>query len=599
MPLTVAAYSRERLVEAMLHSDYPLQALLYVVVRAPLPALASARLRPGPPPRRCPLPLRARHVRSRHPGGGRPSGGRLLVAPAGRAGDRALRPAGRCSRDRAGARGPLDHRLARSAGGVLGTFNAAGLLDASDVHVAQRLSALAEDDDPLVALGVAFVVRAVRAGSVCVDLGTVARGRGRPWPWPDPAEWYAAIAASPLVTSDPPVLRMLERRRRLPLYLDRYWREEEQVHADLVGRPSASRRPRRGLAVRRPRPGVPRARATTSSEPRAGRAHPGHDRPHRRTRHRQDHDGRRPARAVCRAGRSRGRPPSGSPSRRRPARPRRGCSRRSRRRWPGFLPSDQARLSGVRAVTLHRLLGSRPDTSSRFRHHRDNRLPHDVVVVDETSMVSLTMMARLLEAVRPGSRLILVGDPFQLASVEAGAVLADLVEAVQERHGGRRRLAGDVASLRAVDRRAGGGRAPRRRGHSRRSCEAGGEHVELVSADDPTPRVRELVAASRCRHRSARPRRATPSALSGCWTSNDCCARTAKGPYGVHRWNLQVERWLGEETGEPIWSTVVRRPTAARDRERLRPAHLQRRHRRGGPAAGQHAEPRAPGRGGR
>ncbi len=43
-------------------------------------------------------------------------------------------------------------------------------------------------------------------------------------------------------------------------------------------------------------------------------------------------------------------------------------------------------------------------------------------------MVSLTMMARLLEAVRPESRLLLVGDPDQLASVEAGAVLADLVD---------------------------------------------------------------------------------------------------------------------------------------------------------------------------
>ena len=63
-------------------------------------------------------------------------------------------------------------------------------------------------------------------------------------------------------------------------------------------------------------------------------------------------------------------------------------------------PADRERLAGLHASTLHRLLGSRPDTSARFRHHRGNRLPHDVIVVDETSMVSLTMMARLLEAVR-------------------------------------------------------------------------------------------------------------------------------------------------------------------------------------------------------
>jgi exodeoxyribonuclease V alpha subunit len=60
---------------------------------------------------------------------------------------------------------------------------------------------------------------------------------------------------------------------------------------------------------------------------------------------------------------------------------------------------------------------------SRFRHNRGQRLPHDVVIVDETSMVSLSPMARLVEAIRPDARLILVGDPGQLASIEAGADL--------------------------------------------------------------------------------------------------------------------------------------------------------------------------------
>src|SRR6202011_183935 len=95
--------------------------------------------------------------------------------------------------------------------------------------------------------------------------------------------------------------------------------------------------------------------------------------------------------------------------------------------------ADRDRLAGLHAVTMHRLLGSRPDTSVRFRHNRGNRLPYDVIVVDETSMVSLTMMARLLEAVRPHTRLLLVGDPDQLASVEAGAVLADLVDGLGAR----------------------------------------------------------------------------------------------------------------------------------------------------------------------
>ena len=70
-----------------------------------------------------------------------------------------------------------------------------------------------------------------------------------------------------------------------------------------------------------------------------------------------------------------------------------------------FSDADRARLSGLTASTLHRLLGWTPGSRNRFRHHRRNKLPHDVVVVDETSMVSLTMMARLLEAVRPDARL--------------------------------------------------------------------------------------------------------------------------------------------------------------------------------------------------
>ena len=66
--------------------------------------------------------------------------------------------------------------------------------------------------------------------------------------------------------------------------------------------------------------------------------------------------------------------------------------------------SERSHLLALNASTMHRLLGWRPDSHSRFRHNRSNRLPHDVVIVDETSMVSLSLMARLVEAVRPGLR---------------------------------------------------------------------------------------------------------------------------------------------------------------------------------------------------
>ncbi|MGL6117852.1 exodeoxyribonuclease V subunit alpha, partial [Plesiomonas sp.] len=77
------------------------------------------------------------------------------------------------------------------------------------------------------------------------------------------------------------------------------------------------------------------------------------------------------------------------------------------------------------AGTLHRLLGAQPN-SSRYRHHKDNRLHLDLLVVDEASMVDLSLMARLVEALPDHARLILLGDRHQLASVEAGAVLGDI-----------------------------------------------------------------------------------------------------------------------------------------------------------------------------
>lgn len=83
------------------------------------------------------------------------------------------------------------------------------------------------------------------------------------------------------------------------------------------------------------------------------------------------------------------------------------------------------------ASTLHRLLGVRL-YSPHFRHHQDNPLPWDVVVVDEASMVDLALMSKLVDALKPDSRLILLGDKDQLASVESGAVLADCIAALPD-----------------------------------------------------------------------------------------------------------------------------------------------------------------------
>lgn len=84
-------------------------------------------------------------------------------------------------------------------------------------------------------------------------------------------------------------------------------------------------------------------------------------------------------------------------------------------------------------TTLHRLLGSRPDTR-HFRHDRRNPLSLDVLVIDEASMIDLEMMAAVLRALPTDARLILLGDKDQLASVEAGAVLVSLCQRAEQGH---------------------------------------------------------------------------------------------------------------------------------------------------------------------
>lgn len=82
-------------------------------------------------------------------------------------------------------------------------------------------------------------------------------------------------------------------------------------------------------------------------------------------------------------------------------------------------------------TTIHRLLGAKPP-SPYFRYNEKNRLPYDLIVIDEASMIDLAMMSKLASAIKPTARLILLGDKEQLASVEAGTVLADLTQALPE-----------------------------------------------------------------------------------------------------------------------------------------------------------------------
>jgi len=95
------------------------------------------------------------------------------------------------------------------------------------------------------------------------------------------------------------------------------------------------------------------------------------------------------------------------------------------------LPEDIKAAIPSQAKTLHRLLGFKRH-SAQFKHNAQNPMAWDVVVVDEASMVDLAMMSKLVDALKPGSRLLLLGDKDQLASVESGAVLGDFIKSLPD-----------------------------------------------------------------------------------------------------------------------------------------------------------------------
>ncbi|HEY3996660.1 MAG TPA: exodeoxyribonuclease V subunit alpha [Mycobacterium sp.] len=428
--------------------------------------------------------------------------------------------------------------------GPLRAFGDAGVFEPADVHVAQRLTALAGEADDRVALAIALLVRALRGGSVCVDLRVVAAQVGvADLPWPEADGWMAAVRVSPLLSS-PPVLRLFDDL----LYLDRYWLEEEQVCADLlalsvtrasVELPGFQRLFPAGYEEQRAAAELALSQAVTvlTGGPGTGKT-------------------TTVARLLALlveqaelAGAPRPRIALAAPTGKAAARLAEAVAAGVEQ----LGAADRARLTGLGATTLHRLLGSRPDTSVRFKHNRGNRLPHDVIVVDETSMVSLTMMARLLEAVRPDTRLILVGDPNQLTSVEAGAVLANLVEGLTARDDVR------VAALHTPHRfgeSIGALAEAIRIGDADRVVEllgAGGGHIEWVDSDRPADRLREVLVPHALRLREAATLGAAEVALATLDEHRLLCAHR-RGPFGAAYWNTQVHRWISEETGQPAWS---------------------------------------------
>jgi len=445
-----------------------------------------------------------------------------------------------------------DWRLVSGLTGLLGDFNRAGVLEAADVHVAERLADLAGDDDERVLLAVALAVRAVRHGSVGVDLATVRDlPTDEPLPWPKPGPWRHALERSEVVAQGAVRLDVGL------LYLDRYHRLEVQVADDLLAR------------IAQPAPEVDEAALAAAVERiRSDRLSPeqqgGAIRAVRQwTTVLTGGPGTGKTTTVARTlallvdqARARGERLSvalTAPTGKAAARLQEAVAAEVEL----LEDVDRERLADLEAMTLHRLLGWRADNSTRFRHDRANRLKYDVVVVDECSMVDLTLMARLLEAVRPQARLVLVGDPDQLTSVGAGAVLSDIVAGFEARFGPRPdspvaalsrnfRSTAHILTL-AEALRAGDADAVLS------ALRTGTPEVEFVASDDAAGVLREEAVAAALAVRTAAEAGDPVAALAALDRHRLLCAHR-EGPHGVAYWNRLVEQWIGEETGHEIWS---------------------------------------------
>jgi exodeoxyribonuclease V alpha subunit len=475
---------------------------------------------------------------------------------------------------------PSDARRALRARGLLREFNDAGVLVAADIHVARRLGAIGGEADEAVLLGAAFAVRAPRVAHVCTDLASVRSTATsdlddpvdlQTLSWPEVDDWTRRLSASGLVaTGDRGPSNRPLRLEGTRLYLDRYWREERRIATDLLDRCAEPATPvdTEVLAAGLTRlfrgseePDLQREAAAVAVGARFSVIAGGPGTGKTTTVARilaLLHD-----QAVA-AGRPPPRVALAAPTGKAAARLEEAVHTEALAMAVGTEARDW--LLSLAASTLHRLLGWRPGMHSRFRHDRGNRLPHDVVVVDETSMVSLSLMAKLVEAVRPDARLVLVGDPDQLASVEAGAVLGDIVgPAGHHEPPPDSALGRDIVVLRRVH-RFGGAIAELAAAIERgdveaalavlRGAPAGRGDVDWVDADVESEDVTRLLESVRARVvlagrtivEAARAGDAR-AALAGMQAMRVLCAHR-RGPYGVSTWTAEVERWLaGSITG--------------------------------------------------
>ena len=421
-------------------------------------------------------------------------------------------------------------------------LTAAGVVTAQTVRLARHLAWLFGEQREVVVMAAACTIAALAAGSVCFEVGRADRLGGdaaASIAWPDATDWAGALRDSPMVSLDPAA-------RDRPLimdgafvYLTRYWAEQEAIADWLADRCRLPATPVDAAGLDRflgAGPDEQRAAAALAAGAPfsvvAGGPGTGKTTIVGRILAVLAHGRTTPLRVILTA-------PTG----------------RAAARLDQAVREELARLRATglkcRSGTLHRVLGIKP--WGAVDHDAADPLAADVVVVDEASMLSLHLMARLLDAVAPSSRLILAGDPDQLASVDAGAVLADIVANAGTvpvaRLTSTHRFSGAIAELADAIRRGAAEEALA-------ILDRGGDMIEWVDSDpSPAATLPEALAGLAADVTSqglalvAAGQDGDPAAAIAALNSHRLLLAHRHGPTGVSHWTSVARQWISHAAG--------------------------------------------------
>jgi exodeoxyribonuclease V alpha subunit len=425
---------------------------------------------------------------------------------------------------------------------ALHAYQAAGAIGRDDIAAATMLAEMAKRDhaaEPslLAWLGMCLALRTVRDGHTCVDLDRITDWAGDIVPslhgnlsWPmDAGSWMDALQEAGALVGVPGGSRrtpfVLDGHR---LYLARSLSEEQAIADALSTRATA-----KTIHILLGGPGT--GKTTTVAENLVARFN--------------DIKPGQPVPRIALAA------PTGKAAARMTEAVKHACaSVDGSAELASWIAASPAR-------TIHKLLDFNPNRSKRFAYNAKTPLPYDIVIVDEASMISSSLMARLLAAVPPDAELRLVGDPDQLASVDAGTVLGDLATFGDREHTAHP-LHSCITTLETVYRQEsenilGLGKAIRKGDVDATFSilEAGGSDVVLVDPSDTAGLDAATVAVVEHAKNLRKAARAGDSdAILEARSALQVLCAHREGSMGVSGWNARIEKRLGVRVTDPWYA---------------------------------------------